>query len=130
MRASKALTLPGYITISAGVINSAVGSLALLGWHFRSTLLTSVRPGFPRMMPNTAVAMILSGLALLLLQAEPVPYLRRVLGQICGGLVLLIGLLVLCEYVTGSNFRIDQWLYRDVAGDDVVPFPGRPAFQS
>ena len=51
----------------AATIASLVGLVALTGWAFRLPGLTSVLPGSVEMKANTAIALILCGLALLIL---------------------------------------------------------------
>jgi hypothetical protein len=61
---------------------------------------------------------VLAGAALLTLPSQP----RR--AQIAAGLVALVGLLTLSQYLCGWNQGIDQWLVRD-AQTAPDAFPGR-----
>ena len=50
---------------AAGSLLVMLAALVLWGWARQSTALTSVLPGLPAMMPNTAVGMLLLGMGLL-----------------------------------------------------------------
>ena len=54
----------------AGALAVAVGGVALSGWALDIAALKSVLPGWVSMKPNTAVAFILAGFALLLASRE------------------------------------------------------------
>jgi PAS domain S-box-containing protein len=84
-----------------------------------------VLPGQVAMVPNTAVAFLLAGLALWLRasRAGRSPVLAsRAAAAVAG----LLGLLNLVEYVSGKSLGIDELLFRDPAGLTSV-FPGRMA---
>jgi PAS domain S-box-containing protein len=111
----------------AAVVVTATGLVVLTGWTLRWTLLTTVAPGLPAMMPNTATAFALSGVALWLLSPPGAGGWRRRVGSGLGLLVALFGVAVLGEYVTGWRIGLDQWLFgRDVA-EAGTRFPGRPS---
>ncbi|XYI02342.1 PAS domain S-box protein [Sorangium sp. So ce1128] len=102
-----------------------VGSATLLGWSMRVPLLVSVGDGLPSMRPNTAVALILSGVALWILGGEGRPALLRRFGQLCAAAVVAFGAYVLAEYAFGWDLGIDRLLFQDTVNFP-VPFPGRP----
>lgn len=54
----------------AGMLAVVVGGMALVGWTFHIAVLKSIRPDWVSMKPNTAVAFILTGFALLLTSRE------------------------------------------------------------
>jgi diguanylate cyclase (GGDEF)-like protein len=101
------------IAFPTGLFVIAVGCLVLAGWMFDITLFKSVLPGFVSMNPVTAVAFILSGAALLILLVPEADRRFRFLGQVCGLVVALLGLLRLCEYLFGWNLGIDFLLFRE-----------------
>lgn len=103
-----------------------IGAMVLLGWSMRMTRLVSVQSHLPSMVPNTAAALILSGVALLALGGEARPALVRRLGQLCAGAVVALGALVLAEYAFGWDLGIDTLLFPDTV-DFPLPFPGRPS---
>ena len=105
----------------------------LAGWVFDIVELKSSLSGWVSMKPNTAVAFILTGSALLFLArapATPNPILAGCLCyavRLCGLLAGLIGLLTLGEYAFAWNPGIDQWLFREPAGTVGTSYPGRMA---
>ncbi|WP_437739759.1 PAS domain S-box protein [Sorangium sp. So ce1504] len=102
-----------------------IGSAALLGWSMGVTPLVSVGEGLPSMVPNAAVAFILSGAALWILGGEGRPALLRRFGQLCAAAVVAFGVGVLAEYAFGWELGIDTLLFPNTV-DFPGPFPGRP----
>ena len=106
----------------AGSLVLLIGILVLLGW------LLSI-PGFKSiygeitMKANTAMTLILAGLALLGISSD-YRYLR-LMGQICALAVVLIGLLTLSEHLFGWNLHIDQLLFSEEAGALATTSAGR-----
>ena len=83
----------------------ALALVVLSGWAFHISSFMSVVPGWATMKPNTATAFLLAGLALLRRgHRDSAPY---------SATVLLVGAFTLIEYLTGSDFGIDQLLFRD-----------------
>ncbi|WP_437916215.1 PAS domain S-box protein [Sorangium sp. So ce302] len=103
-----------------------LGCVALLGWWIGSTPLISIADGLPSMVPNTAVALVLSGASLWALGVRERPAPVRWLGQACAGVVVALGLAVLLQYVFAWDLGIDRLL---PAGHVDFPskFPGRPS---
>ena len=103
----------------------AIGVLVLAGWLFDVRALMQVLPGQVAMVPNTAVAFLLAGLALWLRAGRdgrsPVAVARA-----AAGLAGLLGLLNLAEYAWATRLSIDELLFRDPAGLTSA-FPGRMA---
>jgi signal transduction histidine kinase len=89
----------------AGWVLVVLAGTVLSGWAFRIPVLMSVWPGLATMKPNTAVAFLLTGLALVRRQG-------RHLRLYCLA-VTLVGTLTLIEYVANLNFGIDELLFRD-----------------
>lgn len=77
------------------------------------------------MKANTALAFILSGIALWLKQAPGSPT-ERAAGSACAFLALLIGLVSFVEHLTGYDFGVDQLLVRD-SSTAAPEHPGRMA---
>ena len=59
------------VTRLAGALAICGGGLVLVGWAFDIAALKSVRPGWVSMAPNTALAFILTGIALLFAGPSP-----------------------------------------------------------
>jgi CHASE3 domain sensor protein len=110
------------VTRLPGALAVLIGGLVLTGWALDIGALKSILPGWVSMKPNTALAFVLTGIALLCAKH---PGAR--LGRLCGGLAGLIGLLTLVEYVSGWNPGFDQWLFREAAGTVGTSYPGRMA---
>src|SRR5258706_6024441 len=92
-----------HLTWMIALLVAVVGGLVQIGWLLHIPFLTGIHPGLATMKANTALAFICAGLALALLYYEPSrPRLRRV-GQLGAIIVILIGALTLCEYVTGLD---------------------------
>lgn len=99
---------------AAGFLSSAVGLIVLIGWALDVPWIKSVLPGAVEMKANTAVGLLLAGVALWLLD-QPQPAIRRRVGQTLSLVVALLGSATAAEYVFGLQFGIDQLLFRDTA---------------
>src|SRR5262245_34502185 len=102
---------------------AALGVLGLVGWMTGTGLLTTVVPGWPPMMPNTAVALFLVGVGGGLLYREAVARMRRMASSLAAIVALGIGVGTLAEYALGIDLGIDQLLFAAQA----APYPGRPS---
>ena len=85
-----------------------VGLLVLVGWISDIPSLKSVLPGLTTMKANTALAFILSGISLWVLQKEQTSLHTRRIGQVCAAFVALAGILTLSEYVLDLDLGLDQ----------------------
>lgn len=100
-----------------------IGLLGLAGWATDVAWLTTLLPDQPPMMPNTAVALALAGLAGAFDLLGTRRQLWRALPQLAALLVIAIGVATLVEYGFDIDLGIDQLLFQT----DVEPFPGRPS---
>ena len=123
MRGARAARI-GQLLCLAG---AALGALGLLGWMASSTLLTAVVPGQPAMQPNTALALLLAGVAGALRHPAPTGWVRRTASVVATGLVLAIGALSLVEYAGGIDLHIDQLMFAGHRSAHPGPYPGRPS---
>jgi len=110
---------------SLGVI--LFGCAGLLGWTLQSTLLKSVGPNLPPMVPNTAVSFALAGFALWLQQRDPAGVLKSILARSCAVILTLSAALTVGEYLFDWNAGIDLWLFPESLSATHGPIPGRPA---
>lgn len=101
----------------------AFGAVGLIGWITGVQSLTTIVPGQPAMMPNTAVGCLLIGVAGALRRREHTGGLRFTVSALASAIVLLIGVGTLAEYAFGIDVGIDRLLLASEAG----PYPGRPS---
>lgn len=102
---------------------ATLGFLGLLGWVTRTAYLTTIVSGQPPMMPNTAVGLLLLGIAGVLRHREHVGQWRTVVTIVAALVVLVIGIGTLVEYWLTVDLHLDQLLFRSHEG----PYPGRPS---
>ncbi|MBI3653082.1 MAG: PAS domain S-box protein [Acidobacteria bacterium] len=110
----------------AAVVVIVLGGVVALGWVFNLALFKSLSPGLVSMKFNTALCFILCGLALYLLTRETTGPRALVLVRAGALLAALIGLSTIVEYLTGREFNIDQWVFRDLDATQ-TSHPGRMA---
>ena len=109
--------------IASGIV-TAFGTLVLLGgWALNIERFRVVFPGFPSMVPNTALCFILCGLSLRLYGSDIEANWTRYLRVVMAGIVALVGLLSLVENALLWDFHIDQLLFLDSSA--VGYSPGR-----
>ena len=107
--------------VVAGLSTLTLGLIVLYGWHSRSITLIQVLPTFVPMQYNTALGFVLCGLSLLL-----TCFGRPRWACWSGGLAAVIGSLTLLEYITNSNFGIDElFMKHDITVE--TSQPGRMA---
>ncbi len=115
--------LDGYRRFSraSAVACAGIGILALVGWTFDLPSLKGLHPRFVTMKPNTALGLLLGGVALLV----SVDDTRRRLARGAAAGVALLGLLTCAEYLLHIDLRIDELLFRDLGSVAGVGSPGR-----
>lgn len=89
----------------AGWVLIGLALSVLSGWAFRVPVLMSVWPGLATMKPNTAAAFLLTGLALVRRNGRDLGFYSLA--------VAVVGTLTLVEYISKSNFGIDELLFGD-----------------
>jgi PAS domain S-box-containing protein len=97
---------------AAATVTMLFGLVALAGWAFHIPALTCVLPGAVEMKANTAVALILCGVALLISADRTAVSM----GRIATGSALAaaaIGLATLAEYLFGWQLGMDELLVKD-----------------
>ncbi|AGC44869.1 two-component sensor histidine kinase [Myxococcus stipitatus DSM 14675] len=106
-----------------------VATTTLLGWATaseRAVRIVSI-PGAGMMMPNTALALLSMATALWLLSKRPVGRARLLVGWSLASLVLLVGVLVVIEYVGRVDLGIDLLVFRRTVLGMSPTIPGRPS---
>jgi PAS domain S-box-containing protein len=125
-----------FLSKASSVLAILVGILVLIGWEFDIALLKSILPIWVAMKFNTALAFVLSGVSLWLLQepsadaasdSRPQIRHRRLAAQACAVAVALISALTLVQYVFGWDLGIDQLFIREPFGAVETSHPGRMA---
>jgi signal transduction histidine kinase len=113
----------------AGAFAALTGSIVLAGWVLGSHQLTTCARTWPPMLPNTAAASTLCGLALLLLTQPKTDQRSHWLGRLFAAAACILAALTLGEYLTGYDVGLDRIL---VATNESVfeHYPGRPAPQT
>ena len=104
------VTTPTVVPITRSIVSSAAGTIALalgvstlVGWIFDVAILKDASPGLVNMPANTAICLVLLGIALLFPRATSV---------LAPSIVAAIALLTVSEYL-GLKVGIDQLLFRD-----------------
>ncbi|WP_437759047.1 PAS domain S-box protein [Sorangium sp. So ce1389] len=110
----------------AAVCAVLAGCAALLGWSTREIALISIARGWPGMVPNAALGLILAGLSLGLRGREGRPAPLRWLGLASAAAVTALGLASLGQYVFGWDLGVDRLLF-PARVDFPSRFPGRPS---
>jgi PAS domain S-box-containing protein len=77
---------------------AAIGLFGLIGWLSGTAWLTTIFPGLPPVMPNTALALLLIGGAGAARQHDHLKFTRLALSMVAGVAVLTIGVSTLAAY--------------------------------
>ena len=109
----------------AGGVVAIVGGVVLAGWALGIHALTDPVPGTATMKANTALAFILSGGALWILQRPGEGARRAARAGACAAGAL--ALLTLAEYATGWSPGLDEFLFPDTGSAVPTAHPGRMA---
>ncbi|HET6770507.1 MAG TPA: response regulator [Actinomycetota bacterium] len=110
-----------------------IGAAALVGWAVNVPAFVRFPAHGPSTLPNTAVGLILAGIALLVIRPGRTGKQRRsttreVTAKILGAGVLLLGGLTLAEYLFQLNLQVDDLLFRSKLPGGFAS--GRPSPQS
>ncbi len=107
---------------------AGIALLTLAGWVFHLDGLTRWVPGQISMKPNTALATLCAGLALLIVEAWPKPASRRLAVILFSCITVAFAGTVLVEYATGiTSSTFDDVIVREAAGTPLTVHPGRMA---
>jgi PAS domain S-box-containing protein len=109
---------------AAGIFVMLMGALVLTGWLFNISILKSGYDNIA-MKANTAIALLLAGTSLWVLNTNSENSIGRRIGQVCAGIITLIGALTLSQHIFGWNLGIDQLLFTEPTGATATTSPGR-----
>ena len=102
-----------------------IGTASLAGWIFNIQFLKSGWPGLVQIKANTAVCLLLLGVALLLRKQQiKETRVRILISQLMAGAVAAIGLASFGEYLFGWDLGIDQVLFVERANAVGTVRPG------
>lgn len=116
-----------FIPQAASLLGLFVPCLVLIGWTLDLIALRSILPSQPQMVPNTAVTFVLASVALWMAWRGKNSQRTSAMAVVCSLLVILIGSLILGEYLTGTNLELERLLFRHRLEVDGTSFPGRPS---
>lgn len=94
----------------------SISCLVIIGWIFNIQILKSVYPTFVTMKANTAIAFLLSGIALLFLRDEQNNERLKLTASLFSLIVIFIGTFSLFEYIFNIDLGIDQFLFKEAPG--------------
>ncbi|MDP8965520.1 MAG: PAS domain S-box protein, partial [Cyanobacteriota bacterium] len=115
------------VSKAASGMVTLVGCLVLVGWMLDIPSLKSLLSNSVTMKANTAIAFLLSGMSLWLLQNKPTGRGSRLIGQALAVIVAMLGLLTLSQYLFHWNLGIDQLVFREIPEVAGTSHPGRMA---
>jgi len=104
-----------------------IGLLALVGWILDSSLLKSSLHGTVQMKANTAIGLMLAGIAIFLHASHPSKWQYNLL-RLLALVVCVLGIATLGEFMLGWQLGIDEIFFRDT--EDLYGLPGRMSIYS
>jgi signal transduction histidine kinase len=129
-RQSRAVAAFELVPVLAGAFTTVVGVLVMIGWWRDIESLRTIVPGLVPMIPNTALACIIGGIATIAAaHSDGYPQLREVARAFAVALTAL-GAAFFIERVWEINLGIDLLLFGDQMRASVWLPPGRPAVNS
>jgi signal transduction histidine kinase len=120
-----------WLVQGTGCIAMSIALISLFGWATQQYLLVRWFAEQPVMTPNTAVAVLALGLALMwspypiTLHRNDSARLQAFVVVLGSGCALLIGSLSLLQYMLGTDFGIDGWLFGERTRSVQSSYPGR-----
>ena len=97
------------------MLAAAIALLAAAGWIFKIELLIKIHPAFQAMMPNTALALVLSAIAITFTGDNRRSGKGRLVACAMAAVVSFLGLLTLGEYIFSWDLGIDRIFISDTA---------------
>jgi PAS domain S-box len=122
------ISLLKYFSRTSSILIATLGILMLLGWIFNISIFESPGPPFSTVKSDLALCFVLIGLSLWLLQTKLINKHNQKVVYILAGIVVLIGVLTLIEYIFSLNMGIDQILFKETPGAINTLYPNRMEF--
>src|SRR5262245_49810509 len=113
------------LATAAALVPTVMGLVVLVGWAFGIEALKAQWSLGVTTKANTAAALFLSGISLLLMLPRASAPWRRRLGRAGAAIVCALGALTLSEHLIGWNLGIDQLLFTEPPGEIATTSPGR-----
>src|SRR5215467_2617256 len=117
--APKSIDWPRSVALTIGLAVMSFGIAVLVAWQVHFIPLIQVAPGQPPLTRQAASCYVLIGASLCFLSAG-----RRRAASVCAAMVLLLTVIVGCEYLLGRDLGIDQLLGKGYITESAEP-PGR-----
>lgn len=113
------------ISVILSLLAAGIGASSFAGWVFDVDALKRIHPAWVTMKANTALCLILAGVAIALCREEKANGWRTLIAQGCAVVVAAVGALTLAEILGGWDFGIDQAFFRETQEQARQSFPGR-----
>ena len=113
------------VSIGLSLLAFCIGAAAFLGWVLENETLKRIHPSLVTMKANTAVCLMLTASAVILIQDPSRSTAKRRLIQLFAAIVALVGLITLSQHVFGWNSGLDQLLFYESLTEAGRSFPGR-----
>lgn len=113
------------ISIGLAALAFCIGGAALMGWIFNVEALKRIHHTLVTMKANTAVCLMLTSVAVFLLQDSSTSPIRRRIALLLAAIVAAVGLITFSEHVFGWNSGLDQLLFHESVFEAGESFPGR-----
>jgi signal transduction histidine kinase len=118
------------ISTVAGAVSVIIGVLVLVGWSRDIDALRTIIPGLIATIPNTAVAAIIGGAALLCAVHEHRGPRLHTAARALASALMALGTLFFLEWLFNIDLGIDLLLFGDAVKSFEWAPPGRPAINS
>ncbi len=113
------------VSIGLSLLAFFIGAAAFLGWVLQNETLKRIHPSLVTMKANTAVCLMLTAAAVILIQDPSTSKAKRRLIQLFAVTVAVVGLITLSEHLLGWNSSLDQLLFFESVQEAGQSFPSR-----
>ena len=117
-----------YLSELSSILIALFGFIMILGWILNISILESPGPGFSTVKTDLALCFVLIGISLWLIQTRTINKRNQKISHILAGIVVLIGVLTIIEYIFSLNLGIDQILFKEAPGALNTISPNRMEF--